>query len=264
MSRVRGLLITVVCMLPCGCSDSSPKQLGELNNAEPSHDAALAAGQQPAQVPESETLQAHEVLDRMAKTYGNCKTYRDSGVVKSVLTFSVLGKQITEKPFTTAFVRPDRFRFEFKAMESGVERRYLVWQGGNDVKTWWDVKPGVEKVESLGLALAGPTGVSGGSAHTIPALLLPREVAGRRLTDLTEPKRLADAKIDDVDCFVLDGQFGDRPMTLWIDKQTFLVRRIAERDKLGLWTNVEKTTTYDPIIDDVVPDEKLAFDYPQK
>ena len=262
MSRVRGLLITVVCMLPCGCSDSSPKQLGELNNAEPSHDAALAAGQQPAQVPESETLQAHEVLDRMAKTYANCKTYRDSGVVTSVLTF-VLGKQITEKPFTTAFVHPDRFRFEFKTMQSRGER-YLVWQGGNDVKTWWDLKSGVEKVESLGLALAGPTGISGGSAHTIPALLLPREVPGRRLTDLTEPKRVADAKIDNVDCFVIDGLFGDRPMTLWIDKRTFLVRRIAERDKLDFLTRVETTTTYDPIIDDVVPDEKLAFDFPQK
>ncbi len=250
-------------MLLCGCSDSSPKQLGELNNADPSHEAALAAGHQPAQVPESGTLQAHEVLDRMAKTYANCKSYRDSGVVKSVLILPVIGKQITEKPFTTAFVRPDRFRFEFKAMEFGGER-YIVWQGGNDVKTWWDVKPGVEKVESLGLALAGPTGVSGGSAHTIPALLLPREVGGRRLTDITKPKRLADAKIDNVDCFVLDGQFGDRPMTLWIDKRTFLVRQIAEQDRLDNFTRVETTTTYDPIIDDIVPDEKLAFDYPQK
>ncbi len=200
----------------------------------------------------------------MAKRYANCKSYRDSGVVKSVLIFPVIGKQATEKPFTTAFFRPDRFRFEFKETGSGEKCRYVVWQGGNDVKTWWDLKPGVEKVESLGLALAGPTGVSGGSAHTIPALLLPREVAGRRLTDITEPKRLADAKIDNVDCFVLDGQFGDRPMTLWIDKQTFLVRRIAERDKLDFMTRVEITTTYDPIIDDVVPDEKLVFDCPQK
>ena len=264
MSRVRGLLITVVCMLLCGCSDSSPRQLGELNNAEPAHDAALAAGHQPAQNHGSETLGAHEVLDRMAKRYANCKSYRDSGVVKSVLIFPVIGKQITEKPFTTAFVRPDRFRFEFKAMVSGGEHRYFVWQGGNDVKTWWDLKSGVEKVESLGLALAGPTGISGGSAHTIPALLLPREVPGRRLTDLTEPKRVADAKIDNVDCFVIDGLFGDRPMTLWIDKRTFLVRRIAERDKLDFLTRVETTTTYDPIIDDVVPDEKLAFDFPQK
>ena len=264
MSMTRTLLFILSCLLPCGCGGSSPNQQPSASDADPSHDGPSVGRSQPPQDPNSETLGAHEVLDRMAKVYADCQSYRDSGVVKSVLTFSVLGKQITEKPFTTAFVRPDRFRFEFKAMESGVEQRYLVWQGGNDVKTWWDVKPGVEKVESLGLALAGPTGVSGGSAHTIPALLLPREVAGRRLTDLTEPKRLADAKIDNVDCFVLDGQFGDRPMTLWIDKQTFLVRRIAERDKLGLWTNVEKTTTYDPIIDEAVPAEKLVFDYPQK
>lgn len=264
MSRVRVLLIIVVCMLPCGCSDSTPKQLGKLNNAEPSHDAALAAGNPPAQIPEPETFQAHEVLGRMAKTYVDCKSYRDSGVVKSVLIIPVIGIQTTEKPFATAFVRPDRFRFEFKAMGSGGGSRFIVWQDGNDVKTWWDLKPGVVKVESLGLALAGPTGVSGGSAHTIPALLLPREVGGRRLTDITEPKRVDDAKIDNADCFVVDGQFGDRPMTLWIDKRTFLVRQIAEQDRLDNFTRVETTTTYDPIIDDIVPDEKLAFDYPQK
>src|SRR5262245_26962508 len=150
--------------------------------------------------PKPQALKAQDVLDRMAKAYASCKSYHDSGVVKTVFV-QAGGNWTVEKPFTTAFVRPDRFRFEYKEKDGGgQERRYIVWRKGKEVQTWWDVKPGVEKPESLGLALAGASGVSGSSAHTVPALLLPKEVSGRRLTDLTEAKRLKDAKIDKVDC----------------------------------------------------------------
>ncbi len=120
-------------------------------------------------------LTAREILDRMEKTYGNCKSYSDSGVVKTVY-ISAEGKRTRERPFITAFVRPDRFRFEYRKDEEGDpkrETRYIVWRNGQEVETWWDVRPGFAKPESLNMALAGATGVSGGSAHRIPALLLP-------------------------------------------------------------------------------------------
>ena len=44
-----------------------------------------------------------------------------------------------------------------------------------------DVKPGVRDHESLDFALIGATGVSVGSAHTIPRLLMPDTVNGRKL-----------------------------------------------------------------------------------
>ncbi|MCX6930594.1 MAG: hypothetical protein NT154_46420 [Verrucomicrobia bacterium] len=44
----------------------------------------------------------------MATTYPTCKSYRDSGAVTNVFS-----PQHTDvKPFRTAFVRPDQFRFE--------------------------------------------------------------------------------------------------------------------------------------------------------
>ncbi len=98
---------------------------------------------------------------------------------------------------------------------------------GDDVRRWWYVSPGVEKRESLSLALAGATGVSGGSAHTVPILLPPNEISGRSLSELTELKPLVVAKLGQVDCFRIEGKFGDQPLTLWIDRQTFLVRRIS-------------------------------------
>jgi len=216
-----------------------------------------------ADEPKPQALKAQDVLDRMAKAYAGCKSYHDSGVVKTVFV-QADGNRTVEKPFTTAFVRPDRFRFEYKEKDGGgPERRYIVWRKGKEVQTWWDVKPGVEKPESLNLALAGPTGVSGESAHTVPALLLPKEVEGRRLTDMTEAKRIADAKLQKVDCFRIEGKFAGRPTTLWIDQKKFLVRRIDAQMKFDDF-RTETTTTYDPAIDEAVPDKKLEFDPPKQ
>jgi outer membrane lipoprotein-sorting protein len=214
-----------------------------------------------ADEPKPDTMTAQEVLDRMAKVYAGSNSYRDAGVVKPVFV-EATGNRTVEKPFKTAFVRPDRFRFEYTEKQGGRENRYIVWRKGKDVQTWWDVKPGVEKPGSLGLALAGATGVSGAAAHTVPALLLPKEVGGRRLTDLTEVKRAEDAKLDKIDCFRIEGKFADSPTTLWIDKKKFLVRRIDSKKKFDKFST-EETTTYDPVINDEIPDKALEFDPPK-
>lgn len=217
-----------------------------------------------ADEPKPDALKAQDVLDRMTKVYANCESYRDSGVVKTIF-IEALGKRTVTKPFTTAFVRSDRFRFEYKEKRGegeNEENRYIVWRKGKEVQTWWDVKPGVEKPESLRLALAGATGVSGGSANTVPALLLPNEVGGGLLTALPEAKRVEDAKLDKVNCFRIEGKWGDSPMTLWIDQKTFLVRRIDTKRKFDEFST-EDTTTYDPIIDEEIPDKALEFDPPK-
>ncbi len=215
-----------------------------------------------ADEPKKDNSTAKELLDRMAKVYAGCKSYCDSGVVKMVFIEGT-GNRTVEKPFTTAFVRPDRFRFEYKEKQNNAqEYRYIVWRKGNEVQTWWDVKPGVEKPESLGLALAGATGVSSGSAYTVPALLMPKEVGGRRLTDMTGAKRLEDAKLGKVDCLRIEGKYADSPMTVWIDKKTFLVRRIDDQTKFADF-RTEATTTYDPAIDEEILDKKLEFDPPK-
>ena len=133
-----------------------------------------------ADEPNLDDPSAGQILDRMVRAYADCKTYRDTGVVKTVF-IEANGTRTVEKPFTTAMVRPDRFRFEYK--ETGNQRnRYIIWSSGKDVKTWWGIKPGIKMSDSLELALAGATGVSGGSAHTIPAMLLPDKVSGLKLT----------------------------------------------------------------------------------
>jgi len=212
--------------------------------------------------PALSALTARQILDRMANTYQNCKTYRDSGSVKIVFVDSG-GKRAVERPFTTAFVRPDQFRYEYKDKVSG-ERpydRYIVWAKGKEVKSWWDVAPGVKRPESLGLALASATGVSGGSAHNIPALLLPKEVGGGRLNELTALKRLDDARLDDAVCFRVQGNYGQVPRIIWIDQSSFLIRRVDQEDKYET-LRIESATTYTPAINEQIPAALLEFDAP--
>jgi hypothetical protein len=239
---------------------------------------------------DDQALTAGEILERMATTYAKCKTYQDSGCVTTIFIQGD-GQRTDKKPFSTTYVRPARFRFEFKSSFDGdTWHRYIVWADGGDARTWWDIRPGVSQQPSLSLGLAGATGVSGGSAHTVPALLMPDSIGGRRLTDLTQLKRLEDAKFDGVDCFRIQGRLlievgpAERerrrqevmkvtgrdlgtpvrgPATLWIDRSTFLLRRIDEQTQFDDF-RTESTTTYEPLLDVAIADSQLRFDPPDK
>ena len=165
-------------------------------------------------------------------------------------------RHVDVKPFRTAFVRPDQFRFEYD--DPTPEKPYIVWSKGDDVRNWWHVKPKVEKLPSLEIGLAGATGVSGGSAHTIPALLLPDRIGGRRLTALTDLKRLPDEAVEQTPCFKLEGKFANRPTTLWLEKATYLLVRMVQDTGLTL-----STTVYKPQVDIEIPATELEFNAPK-
>jgi hypothetical protein len=237
---------------------------------------------------DGEDLAAAEILARMAKTYANCVTYQDSGCVTTVFVHAQ-SERTDKRPFSTAFVRPARFRFDFKSTHDGSNwHRYIVWADGANVRTWWEIRPEVEQQPSLSLGLAGATGVSRGSAHTIPAMLMPDSIGGTRLTDLSDLKRLEDAQFGEFDCFRIQGKliidvqpaelerrrrqvmkgtgkdlgYAERgPETLWIDKSAYLLRRIDEHTQFDSF-RTESTTVYDPLIDVPIADNQLQFDPP--
>lgn len=199
---------------------------------------------------------AKQILNRMASAYAECQTYSDSGKVTTTYK-SADGDETEVKPFTTAMIRPDQFRFEF-TVQGNPRSRYIVWQNGKTISTWWDVRRQSEQPESLGMGLAGATGVSGGSAHTIPALLMPREVGGRLLTEVRNAKRGEDSTIAGDACFTIQAQVSGDPITIWIDQKTNLVRRIDSESDFGDFTTQE-STTYDPVINGEIDPSSLEF-----
>ena len=220
-------------------------------------------------------LTPEKIIARMAETYAKCKSYQDTGTVKTVF-IQADGNRTDEKPFSTAFVRPDQFRFEYKEkVDSYLKEKpcYIVWCKGAEVLTWFFAKSSTDitKVESLSSGIAGATGVSSGSAHTIPALLL-TEVGGRKLSEIKEAKLLEEAVFDNVNCYRIQGTFRSyrdngksitKPTVIWIDKNSFLVRRIDEENVFTFSKfRTETTTTYYPVINGDIQAKMLEFDPP--
>jgi hypothetical protein len=204
---------------------------------------------------------AVEILSRMEQAYGTATTYLDRGLVST--TFSVSGTaRVVEKPFEIAFVRGTAFRFEFR--EGGSTRSYIVWWDGKRALTSWYARPGITEVATLGLALAGATGVSSSSAHTTPRLLLPDLVGGFSFSELRNPRVLGTEPIANRACWRMVGEHprSAEDLTFWIDRQTYLLRRTARRVRFPAQGGrpeftTESTTTYDPVVNERLDPERL-------
>ena len=206
---------------------------------------------------------AAKILERVAQTYAGSRTYQDKGVVKTVFVNGER-RRTTERRFHTAFARPDRFRFEFSERTCCEDvGRYIIWQNGPEVLKWWEIQPTVEKMESLRMALGAAAGVSAGTSDTIAPLLLP-DLRPGRLTRPAEATLLTDADLDGVRCLRVQVSERGQPLTIWIDSGTYLIRRLDESRKLSEGTQTETTTTYEPVIDQEVAEDALAFGAPTK
>jgi outer membrane lipoprotein-sorting protein len=211
------------------------------------------------------TLSVPEIVERLKKTYANCKTYRDSGAVKTVFLSENRKTKRTEiRPFTTVFVRPDQLRYEFKSREGEEEwSRYIVWSNGSETRTWWDINnPKEEKVACLSFGLAGATGVSGGSALTVPSLLVKLGIESGQILQLSKSKTIEEDQIGKRKCFKIRLD-GEEPVAFWIDQGTYLILRIDEHSKFKDF-ETETTTTYDPQIDVKIPPKLLEFGKPEE
>jgi outer membrane lipoprotein-sorting protein len=201
-------------------------------------------------------LTPKEILDKMVSVYATCSSYSDKGESKAV--FSDTGR-VTLKPFATAFIRPSKFRFEFED-QGRTPTQYVVWQDGASIKSWWTIEPEVRSFESLDFALAGATGVSGGSAMQVPSMLFGDLGDTHRIQKLTQLVLVGAEAIGGKAAYKIDGtDFRDHKVTIWIDKKTFLLLRTSQVDKLPNAVEATETISYQPEINTAIPADSLAF-----
>lgn len=210
-----------------------------------------------AEIPPTDLLLAKEIFDRVVQTYGECDTYRDTGIMTR--TF-LAGENVQEEAqtFSTAFERPYRFRFECREAEN----RYIVYADAATVRAWWDAREGIQPMSSLDEAIARAVGPSNGASHTIPRLLLPERIRGRSLAELLSLERLSDAMLEDVPCYRVTG--ADRsgaPYVVWIDRASFLVRRIDEEHAFSEFNTTDRTVYY-PELNAELPDDAFHLNVP--
>jgi RNA polymerase sigma factor (sigma-70 family) len=208
-----------------------------------------------------------QIIAVMAKTYADARSYEDEGEVTIVFVDGPTGRFTVKRPFSTKFVRPKLYRYEFTERAGdgeGERKRFVIWSDAAPERSryWWTVQPKIEE-GPLAMSIASGTGISGGSAFTVPNLLMPDTLPGPPLTGLKDLKLVGEEAVDEAPCYKIEGKSrrGD-PETAWIDKATSLVRKIFTTNQIP-GTAVEQTTTYRPRVNVEIPPQQFVFEPPK-
>lgn len=211
-----------------------------------------------------QSLDARAILRGTARTYRASKSYVDTGTVQTVYV-SLLRTRTAETHFKTAYVAPFDFRFESTMHDfENIAVNFIAWRSKEGVKSWLSVKPEiVEDIDSIERALDAGAGISRDSSGMIPGLIFPDMRLGGDIVKLADPVRLDDAQIDGFDCFQVQGTRWPHkgPTTVWIDKKTFLIRKVYEEDEIKGATT-QTTWFYTPAINVPVNADSLQFAKP--
>ena len=205
----------------------------------------------------AEQMTAAEILARVTSVYASCHAYSDEGEVSAKFDITFSRPMIYR--FSTAFVRPAAFRFELRSGVGNKESRYVVWKAGDLERAGWPI--GI-RYQSIDEALLGLSGVSQGSALTVPALLLPDLFHGRGLVaSLSEITLHGEENVDGHRAFKIEAVLQDDDLKFWVDANQFLIVKITHKSKLGRFDQ-ETTTRYRPLINPEVSPPQLAFKPP--
>jgi len=174
-------------------------------------------------------MNTRDLLRAMADAYGRAASYADRGVV--ITTFVHPDRrEVHRKPFATLFQRPDRFRFELSDEFMG--SRMVIWQETPPARVFWTIE-NQPKALDLAMAIAGATGISGGSAVTIPRLLMPDLLTAWAVTEIEDPEDAVEEVIGSVRCARICGRHGGSTITMWIGIEDLLLRRMFQADHFG-------------------------------
>lgn len=209
------------------------------------------------------------LLQRVASCYAGARTYRDTGYVYTTV-YGPSGTRSNQVSFATAFSRAGRkFRFEFVVPYPVVpflgfpERRWIIFRNGSRIDQWSFLGAKAATPETFGLLIAAATGISRGAAHHIPALLMPRDITGRRLTDrLCAARMVEQLSCAHRSCLRIEARFcpddDEFGSVIWIDREQLLIRRLDARCRRGAFV-IKSITTYDPVMDESIPEQELDF-----
>lgn len=201
----------------------------------------------------SPQLTAEEILARVSSVYASCRSYSDEGEVTTQLQTARPAQPMVQN-FKTAFVRPDKFRFEFRSNIR--ETRFVAWKDGTLEFAEWPTGVRPAELEETLLNLFTD---SRSSSVTVPALLFPEVFPGRGLfASLGSVKLSGEEKIDGRRAFKIQASLQDAPFTLWVDTNQFLILKVEQTSRLGRM-ELRIITKYRPTVNAEIPSDRLAF-----
>jgi len=187
--------------------------------------AAGALAEEPPQ------LDAKAILDKVAETYAAMETYQAEGTALLEME-TVFGSMNATTAFSMKLKKPNLYVISWTQRGfpmPGMEQSGAVWNGGEQAYLYVSVADtnAYSKMKSDEMALAGATGISGGVAHTIPALFFanfqPQLGSGIRLKDSKIEKTEA---VEGEEYYIVSGSSAiSKKETLWISAQNHVILR---------------------------------------
>ena len=226
---------------------------------------------------------ARRIQELVLQAYARLASYQDQGVVRTTITRKGTVDLPQDRPFTTAFTRDGRFRFQFRddAHTGKPDDRYIIWSDGSAVRRWWGLVEREDAPPTLKSALAWAAGVSKGVAPVaVPYLLLP-SLGNSSMIGGADVYRIADGVHDGKPCYRIQyladtGAMEDQvsaaretPMarsriTFSVDQVSNLLVRVDDATNFSATSHVsafegESQTLYSPTVNQPLPPELLAF-----
>jgi len=205
-----------------------------------------------------------EILARVSSVYASCRSYSDEGETSTIVGLG-RAKPAAARPFlehfSTAFVRPDAFRFEFDNGSPQMNRRWIAWKSGRLIERYGTNQVQTAPVE-LSDILLGMVTPSHAASLRVPALMMPDLFHGKGLfKSLTDLKLGREEKIDRRRVFKIEARLENESFNIWVDANQFLILQIEQVISLGQMDQYT-TTRYRPVLNAEIAADKLAFNAP--
>ncbi len=212
-----------------------------------------------------------QILQKSRDVYLALKSYSDTGVVLNEYG----GSSQDRHTFTTYFNRAPRgFILDFKKEGGG---RYVIWGDPGAFHTWWQTtgqrfdypNPG-----NLG-AFSGTSQQTAGASMKIPTLLYGKSALAAKMLDLADPVFDGTEDADKRRCYRVTGRASDvyaatgkevnvHKVTVWIDAESFLVRKMLEEWKALPGQRSRYTTTFQPQANPLLDAARFKFAPPEQ
>lgn len=188
------------------------------------------------------------IIRRTVSRYENLSSYEDSGLVRLVpgdaapaVNSNSGFQENTLVSFRTHYVRPGRFRFDWKSFSFKGPREATIWSDGRSSYSWRP-SPGSQNGEftygraSLLFFMEEARSSSAGAIYFVPSLLM-RNMSYMPFADLLSlikaPSVVGEEDSEGETCYVIMGKIEGDPWMFWIGKKTYLLRKIRTLYSFG-------------------------------
>jgi outer membrane lipoprotein-sorting protein len=208
---------------------------------------------------------AESILQKSRDTYGQLKSYADTGVV--LYEYGTTSED--KHTFSTAFNRAPRHVLLDFHKQGG--DRYVIWADPDAFHTWWKAtgqKTDYPNPNNTGaLSLSAPQ--TSGLALKIPTLLYGKAFESAMLK-MKDPGLAGAEDVEGHRCHRISGRASDvygatgrevniHQVTAWIDAESFLVRKMAEEFSAPPGQRNRVITTFEPQTNPTLDEAKFKF-----